>query len=313
MTRRSILVWIGATGATSALGSVASVGCAPGSPSLPRAATSPVAPVATPAPPYFSHEERSVLGALADAVLPPDDEPGGSALGAVDYIENLLTAFTQETPLIYAGGPYSGRNPVPDDPATTSSANDFESFLPLDRVAQRSWALRIYGSAGVPGGGPNDAITGPVVGLREAVASAITQAKTVIPPGVSVSALAATDRASMLQAIDKTTQDAIIELVLEGAFAPPEYGGNTDLGGWKMTHFEGDSLPYGYSTYDTTTGKVDGPTLDRLQHQVGHGPYVLAADPAGKVAVVDRENDHQTHDGPERDLAHDGADAQSGQ
>ena len=41
----------------------------------------------------------------------------------------------------------------------------------------------------------------------------------------------------------------------------------------------------------------------RLQHQVGDGPDVHAADAAGEVAVVDGEDDQQADDRPERNLA----------
>jgi hypothetical protein len=266
--RRELLVWMGATGATSALAACTS------SPALPTAqptAPSLNAPPPKPAPvtpPYFSSQERSILNALADAVLPPDDTPGGSELGAVDYVENLLTAFDPSTPFVFSGGPYSGREPIPNADGSASSSypdDGFANFLPLDRVATRAWMLRIYGSSGVPGGGPNDAITGPgstgpVVGLRAAVASALEQAAKAAPKNVALDALSAEQQAALLAALDATTQGTIIELVLEGSFTSPEYGGNKDLAGWKLANFEGDSQPYGYSTYDTTTGKyIDHP------------------------------------------------------
>jgi len=257
--RRSVLAWMGATSAASAFGSF---GCS-SNPAIPTAATPPApGPPPAPAPvaPYFTAEERSVLGVLADAVLPPDDVPGGNALGAVDYIESLLTAF--------------------DGPFPT---NDFSNFLPLDRVAQRAWQLYIYGSSGVPGGGPNDSITGPgtgpvcyggagvtggginnaattgpgtgpVLGLRDAVSNAIKQALAALPAGVAITAVTAGQGADVLAALDAQTQSTIIELVLEGCFTAPEYGGNANLAGWGLCNFEGDSQPYGYSTYDQTTG-----------------------------------------------------------
>ena len=40
------------------------------------------------------------------------------------------------------------------------------------------------------------------------------------------------------------------ELVVEAAFAAPEYGGNGTLAGWKLIHFEGDVQPLGYSVFD---------------------------------------------------------------
>jgi len=244
VTRRELLVWVGASGASAAL----TAGCG-------ASATMPPPPA--PMPPYFTADERAVLGALADAVLPPDDVPGGNALGAVDYIERLLTALSQETPPLYAGGPYSDRNPVPKSSGGAGAAvpNEFASFLPLDRVSEQAWKLRILGSSGVSGGGPNDAVLGPVVGLRDAVAGAIQQAKAALPPNAAPDALTAEERASLLASLDKGTQDTLVELVLEGAFTAPEYGGNKSLAGCAMCHFEGDSMPYGYSTFDTASGK----------------------------------------------------------
>jgi hypothetical protein len=288
VTRREMLAWMGVAGATSAL---ATTECSSSSaPSVMPVATTPPKPI----PAYFTSQERTVLGVLADAVLPPDDAPGGNALGAVDYIENLLTAFERDTPFIFAGGPYSGRAPVPNSdgsPSGVSPPDDFSSFLPLDRVALRAWQLIIYGSSGVPGGGPNDNIpgpgagpasygwsgvtggglanaattgpgTGPVIGLRDAVASAIKQAEAALPVGVAIDSVNASQGAALLTALDATTQSTIIELVLEGCFTAPEYGGNKNQAGWTMMYFEGDSQPYGYSTYDETTSKY----IDHADH-----------------------------------------------
>jgi len=311
--RRSVLAWVGATGATSAL---AAIGCdskpaLPTAASPPAAAPPPPAPAPTPpVPPYFTSDERAVLGVLADAVLPPDDVPGGNALGAVDYIENLLTAFDQQTPLIYLGGPFSGRTPEPNSDGTASAtfpADDFPNFLPLDRVAERAWRLYIYGSSGVPGGGPNDGITGPgagpvsygwsgvagggldnaattgpgtgpVIGLRDAVASAITQAQAALPANVAIDALTGGQQAAVLTALDARTQSTIIELVLEGCFTAPEYGGNANLAGWDLCYFEGDSQPYGYSSYDEATGMyVDHATHPCASPNPGPDPMPMSS------------------------------------
>src|SRR5215469_150850 len=78
---------------------------------------------------FFSPDEESALGALANAILPPDDQPGGAALGAVEYINRLLVALEVaegKAPDLYAGGPYSGRTPFADDrgkPSTNFPAN----------------------------------------------------------------------------------------------------------------------------------------------------------------------------------------------
>jgi hypothetical protein len=252
MGRRELLRWAGAASASTLVPVVA---CSGSAPATPGEAPTPASPA--PPKPYFSSEDASILDALADAVLPPDDVPGGSALGVVNYISTLLTAFDSSPPMIYAGGPYSGREETPGadgGPSGSFPPDNFASFLPLDRIQTQAWKLRIYGSAGVAGGGPNDAITGPVIGLREGVATAIMLAKAAIPPGVAVDKLTQDEKVSMLTALDKVTQSTLIELVLEGCFTAPEYGGNTKQAGWKMMYFEGDSQPLGYSWYDTTKG-----------------------------------------------------------
>ena len=92
-----------------------------------------------------------------------------AAMGAVGYIERLLTAFDVTPPALHAGGPFSGRRPG-------ATQNDFARFLPLSRVSEAGWRLRLYGSAGVSGGGPNDKVLGPVRGLRERVKQTLAMA-----------------------------------------------------------------------------------------------------------------------------------------
>jgi hypothetical protein len=245
--RRDMFRWMGVASVATL---PAGLGCA--SKTGPAGAGTPTPPPSS----YFSPTEVDVLNALADAVLPPDDAPGGSALGVTSYIETLLTAFDFDPPRIYAGGPNSGRQPMPSPTGTPSSTfppDDFANFLPLDRYQTRAWILRIFGSRGVSGGGPNDAIIGPVTGLRDAVATAISSAQAAMPPNVPASALTQDDKTTMLGALDNTTRSTLIELVLEGAFSAPEYGGNPGEAGWQMVYFEGDAQPVGYSWFDPST------------------------------------------------------------
>jgi hypothetical protein len=277
VTRRELLRWAGAATASSTL----PIGCS--------SSTSPAAAPAK-APPYFTAEDEAILNALADAVLPPDDVVGGSKLGVVNYIETLLTAFDQDPPKIYAGGPFSGRAPLAlstGHPSSTFPEDEFETFQPLDRFQTADWKLRIYGSAGVPGGGPNDAITGPVIGLRQAVATAIASAKLAVPKNVAVADLTTDEKTTMLRALDKTTQDTIIELVLEGSFTAPEYGGNTNRAGWQMMFFEGDRQPVGFSWFDVTTGTYsEDPLRPVSTPNPGPDPMPLDASVEQLVATV---------------------------
>ncbi|MGZ5153518.1 MAG: hypothetical protein ACXWC5_26145 [Burkholderiales bacterium] len=203
-------------------------------------------------PPFFTDEERTLLRALADYVIAPDRSPGAADLGAVDYIENLLTALEVNPPLIFAGGPYSGRKPFADmmgKPSGNAPQNDAAHFLPLSRYQWLAWKLRIYGSAAVSGGGPNDAVTGPVKGWRDLYRDGLAQLRQLI-------ATAGSTHVDM-QSVDGAwgqlpaeLRDTVVQHVLEAMLAFPEYGGNRDLAGWRLIHIEGDVQPLGYSPFD---------------------------------------------------------------
>jgi len=195
----------------------------------------------------LSEHERALLGALADGILPPDDQPGGRALGAVEYVEQLLGALDGPVATVFAGGPYSGRQPFGDGLGGASSVspdNQFAVFAPLDRVAEATWRLRLFG-----GDGPD----GPVVGLRDQVKQILAEADRYLP--AAPDELTAEQRAALIAALDQSSIDTLMDLVSEAAFAPPEYGGNPDGAGWAMIHFEGDVQPLGYSLYDVSAGR----------------------------------------------------------
>ncbi len=248
-----------------------------------------------PPAPFLSPDEQAVLAALADAILPPDDTPGGSALGAVAYIERLLTAFDDPTattpPPIFAGGPFSGREPFPDAngaPTTMSPPNEFQQFIALDRYNDAAWRLTVLGSAGVPGGGPNDEVLGPIAGWRAQVKDAIAQAVMVANGPFSTLTPAAV--AEVYKGLDSDLRDLLYDLVSEAAFSAPEYGGNLGLAGWKLAHFEGDVMPMGFSQYDAATGayveRADAPVS---MPNPGADPLPVSADTwafVGQIVTV---------------------------
>lgn len=209
-------------------------------------------------PRYLTDTERRVLAACADAIYPPDDTgPGAAGLGAVDFIDALLTAFEHDPPRIHAAGPFSDRNPYPaadGSPSSRFPPDQFLEYLPLSRVQRAGWQLRLYGSRGTPGGGPNDAVLGPVIGLRDLLRDGVQQAIASFPTPI--------DRLSdeALQAIyDFLPDDARAQvelLVLQSVFSLPEYGGNRGSGGWRLIHFEGDSMPLGYTYVDPATQAI---------------------------------------------------------
>ncbi|MGO9711727.1 MAG: hypothetical protein ACLQBL_22875 [Polyangiaceae bacterium] len=219
-------------------------------------ATGPGCSNASPAPatPEFSPDEVRALNALADAVIPPDADPGGAALGAVAYIERLVTAFDGASVTIFADGPFSGRMPYPasnGQPSSTFPIDDFANWLELDRVNAVAWRLNVLGSSAVSGGAPNETLLGTVVGIRaqihQGLATAIAQNATPLDQ------LSPSDLAAAFNDLDADFQSLLIDLVTEAAFAAPEYGGNPGGAGWTLCHFEGDSLPLGYSQWNGTT------------------------------------------------------------
>ncbi len=217
----------------------------------------------TPAPVqtgYFTAAERTALTALANAVIPPDDTPGGADLGAVPYIERLLTAFDNvdatHPPAIFAAGPFSGRAPYADDagqPSTNFPPNSFATFLPLDRVKDAGWRVQLFGSQALVGGAPNDAIRGAVTGIRDQMKTGLAAAIAGATPPMDQ--MSTDDLVSYFNTLDVPFRQLIIDLVSQGCFCPPEYGGNLNLEGWRVTHFEGDQQPLGYSVWSTAEGK----------------------------------------------------------
>ncbi len=241
-----------------------------------------------PATGYFTAEERGALTALANAVIPVDDTPGGADLGAVAYIERLLTAFddTTVTPFIFAGGPFSGRAPFPDDaghPSTNFPPNDFATFVPLGLVKHTAWVLELYGSSGLPGGAPNEALLGPVVGLRDRMKTGLAEAIKNAPGPLD--SLPQQDLLDYFATLEITFKNLIIALVTEGAFGAPEYGGNKDLTGWKLTHYEGDQQPLGYSVWSTKDAKyVERPEAPVSTPNPDPDPEPMSAD---TIAFID--------------------------
>ena len=219
---------------------------------------------------FFTGHEFATLSALCDRVIPPDRDPGARALGAARYIERMLTAFDHRVPLVFAGGPFSNRNPFPDNddgtPSRRRPKNAFRHFIPLTRVQEIRWRAELFGSAKVPGADFNDALLGPLTGLRTIYRQSLRKVDRTaramhgkvfvrLEPKQqdAVFALLDSGPASVRFAADRrrggTFIDLLIQHTLEGCFAPPEYGGNHRLRGWTMLDLEGDDQPLGYSIF----------------------------------------------------------------
>lgn len=187
-------------------------------------------------------EERRALATLADLVL-----PGAGSWGAAEYVERLLTSFDSDPPRLYAGMMGSG-----------------EDWLPMDRVRRYAWRLRIHGSESVAG--PNDALLGPVTGLRPAMLEGARQAAAQLGRGASAE--------RVWWGLPSGFRDTFTELVLEGSLGDPVYAGNRDGAAWRAFHFEGAML--GYGTYQPAAhSHADGAAGEQGPDPLG--PFTRAA------------------------------------
>jgi len=185
---------------------------------------------------FLSGNESAVLSAAADRLIPASGEhPGGAALGVVEYVDRLLGAFSSDPPLIFAGGPFSGR---------FGGDASFNRFLPLSPREELAWRTRIEGSRGLP----QREFNGPVRGWQEIYREGIAALG---PDFCDVDG----DEQDRRLAAQRELRNVFYAHACEGAYGAPEYGGNRDLEGWRVIGFPGDVQPRGY-TDDEVTGRA---------------------------------------------------------
>ncbi len=190
---------------------------------------------------FLTDHEHLVVSAAADVLIPPLDSPelgahpGGGALGVADYVDNLLAAFTFDPPLIFAGGPFSGRH---------GGAASFEHFLELSPNEELAWRTRIEGSRGLPEREFNGPTRGWQAIYREGIAAL----------GPDFCTVDAHEQDRRLHA-QPELRAALYDHACEGAYGAPEYGGNPELAGWRVIGADGDVQPRGY-TDDEVSGRA---------------------------------------------------------
>ncbi len=189
---------------------------------------------------YLSAHELDTLRAVTARLIPgPPDDPGPGALEAhaAEAIDLLLGAFAVDPPLVYAGGPFSGR--------AGGRRDDFARPEPLDRLAELGWRIRLEGSQGRP----EREFAGPVVGLQEIVRTGLGRLDALAGPAGFAGAPAAVQDA-LLASDDPVVArfaDAALTQTLEAVLGPPEYGGNHGLVAWRRLRWEGDTQPRGFT------------------------------------------------------------------
>jgi hypothetical protein len=178
-------------------------------------------------PAFLTTLQYSILEAVCARLVPADSAPDGAEMGAADYIDTLLGAFTFTPPRIWAGGPFSGR--FGGEP----SFSEFEELSPAEELA---WRTRIEGSLGIP----ERERLGPVTGLQQTYTHGLAQLGEKF---LDLNPAAQDDR---LREIGDFTR-LVYEHVCEGLYGAPEYGGNRALAGWQYLDYEGDVQPRGFT------------------------------------------------------------------
>ena len=177
---------------------------------------------------FLTRKQRRTAAVLANHYIPRDRDPGAAELGAVDYIEQLLTAFDCDPPRIFASDVSSSR------------------FLPLNRYQDVAWRIRLYGSEeyarsfgqGKPYYGPK------VVGLRTLISEGLDKVDhlSLLP----IEHLPQSAITMLLGVVGKEFRHAFSELVIEATLSQTQYGGNRGGAAWKLSHFDGELTSYGW-------------------------------------------------------------------
>jgi hypothetical protein len=245
-------------------------------------------------PRFFSEpQDFATLQAVVDRLIPSDTDPmtglaspGAAAAGVADYIDFLLGTFLSSVPFIFAGGPFSNRNPFDGQGLIDDMARPI-SLTPNQRLA---WRIRILGTekasestadqakisivkannilaAIVDGPTPGiDPTTGGVAGFQQQYTAGIAALR-----AQHFTQLTTAQQDALIAAL-AAAQDPFILLVqshvAEGMYGNPEYGGNQPPErsqpasgadgtnrplGWNIAFFEGDRQPLGYTTFDPNT------------------------------------------------------------
>lgn len=232
-------------------------------------------------------QDFATLEAFVDRLIPPDTNPDGSpspgalTAGVADYIDFLLGAFASESSFIFAGGPFSDRNPFGGEGLTDGMTRP----LVLTDNQRLAWRIRILGTANAANResdapkiniirannritGQGDA-NGDLPGFQQIYTSGIAVLRR-----LKFASLSPAQQDAMLN--EKSMPAALATLVplaymhsVEGMYGNPEYGGNQPSNrsrratgadgnnrpiGWQNVNFEGDRQPLGYTRFDPVTG-----------------------------------------------------------
>ena len=162
----------------------------------------------------LSDAEAAFLKAAADTIIPADElSPSGSECGVVDFIDCELAGPYGEGARLYRDGPVAKGKPEHGYQLDLTPREFFRQGI----AAVDAWTETRFG---VVFAALNEA-------QRQAAFSEIDSG------------------AAQFQNFEaREFFDALLQIVMEGFFADPYYGGNRDMAGWKMIGYPG--LPADY-------------------------------------------------------------------
>ena len=170
-----------------------------------------------------THQAAVVVEATARLVPGPLDDPleaghpGAREAGVVRFVDTLLSAFDEDPPRVFAGGPWSDRHaPGPDRMA---------QFVPLEERQLHAWKTR-------------------VAELRTQVAAAVVALDAAAGGDFAGSSAQQQDQALAGEA---AAREVLFSLTIDAMYSAPEYGGNAGLVGWEEIRFPGDVQPRGFT------------------------------------------------------------------
>jgi hypothetical protein len=113
--------------------------------------------------------------------------------------------------------------------------------------------MRIEGSRGLP----EREFNGPVRGYQDIYRAGLADldSRARARGAADFASLAPAAKDAVLGTADPDWVALVYQHTVEACYAPPEYGGNRGLGGWRYIRFEGDRQPVGYSRYDPILGR----------------------------------------------------------
>lgn len=192
------------------------------SPAAPAQAQQPT-PTPTAAPPAASEDafltltatEVAFFSAVADTMIPADDlSPSGTACGVVTFIDRQLAGAWGGGAKMYRSGPFRKGNPEQGYQLPLTPREFFAAGV----VAANAWSRQTHGK-------DFDRLAPQE---REAALKELEAGK-----------------AALGDFNGKQFFAALLQIIMEGFFADPIYGGNRNKAGWRMVGYPG--LPAVYS------------------------------------------------------------------